>query len=55
MDFYVSTTKNPTSYRVLRNKEELFEYLSQQIDENVAKECTYFDLQINTNPKEDEE
>jgi hypothetical protein len=53
MEIYVNSTKNPTSFRVLRNKEELFEYLSHQIDKSVANECTYFDLQINTNPKEE--
>ena len=33
MDFYVTTTQAPNSYRVLRTKEELFEELSKRIDE----------------------
>lgn len=55
MDFYVTTTQAPNSYRVLRTKEELFEELSKRIDENVSKGCTYFDLIVNSDPKDNEE
>jgi hypothetical protein len=55
MDFFVSTAQAPHSYRVLRTKEELFEELSKRIDENVSKDCTYFDLIINSDPKDNEE
>ncbi len=54
MDFFVSTAFTPQSYRVLRTKEELFEYLSKMIDESVRNECTYFDLIINTDAKKED-
>ena len=51
MDFFVNTSEAQHSHRVLRTKEELFEYLSELIDKSTEKEATYFDLFINTNPK----
>lgn len=48
MDFFVTTSQASHSYRVLRTKEELFEYLSNMIDKSVENNCTYFDLIINT-------
>ena len=51
MDFFVNTSYTQHSHRVLRTKEELFEYLSGLIDESVEKEATYFDLFVNTNSK----
>lgn len=54
MDFFVTTAQAQHSYRVLRTKEELFEYLSKMIDESVSNECTYFDLIINTNGKKED-
>ena len=48
MDFFVTTTQADQSYRVLRTKEELFEYLSKMIDDSIENNCTYFDLIVNT-------
>jgi hypothetical protein len=48
MDFFVTTAQAQHSYRVLRTKEELIEYLSKMIDESVSKGGTYFDLIVNT-------
>jgi hypothetical protein len=48
MDYFVTTSQAAHSYRVLRTKEELFEYLSDLIDKSVENNCTYFDLLINT-------
>ena len=48
MDFFVTTSQTSHSYRVLRTKEELFEYLSNMIDKSTENNCTYFDLLINT-------
>jgi hypothetical protein len=48
MDFFVTTSQASHSYRVLRTKEELFEYLSDMIDKSAENNCTYFDLLINT-------
>jgi hypothetical protein len=48
MDFFVTTSQAQHSYRVLRNKEELFAELSKMIDKAVDNGCTYFDLIVNT-------
>jgi hypothetical protein len=48
MDFFVTTSQASHSHRVLRTKEELFECLSDMIDESIENNCTYFDLIINT-------
>ena len=54
MDFFVATAQAQHSYRVLRTKEELFEYLSKMIDESISNECTYFDLIINTDGRKED-
>jgi hypothetical protein len=48
MDFFVTTSFTPGSYRVCRTKEELLEELSKKVDESVENGCTFFDLIINT-------
>lgn len=48
MDFFVTTSFTPGSYRVLKSKEELLAELSKKIDESINSGCTYFDLIINT-------
>ena len=53
MDFFVTTSQASHSYRVIRNKEELFEYLSKMIDESAENNGTYFDLLINTDSKKE--
>lgn len=55
MYFFMTTTQAPHSYRVLRDKEELLAELSERIDENIKNGCTYFDLIINSDPKNEEE
>jgi hypothetical protein len=54
MDFFVNTSDLPNSHRVLRTKEELFEYLSELIDKSAELEATYFDLFVNTNIKKED-
>ena len=54
MDFFVNTSDASHSHRVLRTKEELFEYLSKMIDKAEEHEATYFDLFINTNSKQED-
>ena len=53
MDFFVTTSQTSHSYRVLRTKEELFEYLSDMIDKSTENNGTYFDLLINTDSKKE--
>ena len=52
MDFFVTSSLTPNSHRVLRTKEELFDWLSKMIDESQEKGGTYFDLFINTDVEE---
>jgi hypothetical protein len=53
MYFFITTPQAPHSYRVLRNKEELFEELSKMIDDNIKAGCTYFDLMVDTDGKKE--
>lgn len=46
--FFVTTTQAPSSHRVLRTREELFNYLAFKLDQCIKNGGTRFDLVIDT-------
>lgn len=48
MDFFVTTSQAPQTYRTIWSKEELMEELSKMIDKAIENGGTFFDMLINT-------
>lgn len=48
MFFFVSKSVCPQAYKVTKTKEELLKAISELLDKSLASDCTYFDIQIDT-------
>jgi hypothetical protein len=48
MDFFVTTSQAPQTYRTIWSKEEFMEEISKMVDKAIEGGCTFFDMLINT-------
>lgn len=54
MEFFVTTSQAPHSFRVLWSKEEFFDYISKMIDEKAEAGCTTFELTVSANKNKED-